>query len=72
MRRGSYIAALNRGKYVVENYQRTPAMPDALVIVTKAYKILELDDLAEDTLRVLETNYPNYAGIAAIKEIVVE
>jgi outer membrane protein assembly factor BamD len=72
MRRGSYIAALNRGKYVIENYQRTPAMPDALLIVAKAYKVLELDDLAEDTLRVLETNYPNYAGISEVRETRVE
>ncbi len=72
MRRGSYIAALNRGKYVIENYQRTPAMPDALLIVAKAYKVLELDDLAEDTLRVLETNYPNYAGTSEVRETSVE
>jgi outer membrane protein assembly factor BamD len=72
MRRASYIAALNRGKYVIENYQRTPAMPDALLIVAKAYKVLELNDLAEDTLRVLETNYPNYAGATNIRETVVE
>lgn len=72
MRRGSYIAALNRGKYVIENFQRTPAMPDALLMVAKVYKILELNDLAEDTLRVLEANYPNYAGISDIKETTVE
>ncbi|MFT7235640.1 MAG: outer membrane protein assembly factor BamD [Methylophagaceae bacterium] len=72
MRRGSYIAALNRGKYVVENYQRTPAMPDALVIVAKAYKILEMNGLAEDTLRVLEANYPDYDPTVDIKAIVVE
>jgi outer membrane protein assembly factor BamD len=72
MRRGSYIAALNRGKYVIENYQRTPAMPDALLIVAKAYKVIELDDLAEDTLRVLETNYPNYAGTSEVRETSVE
>jgi outer membrane protein assembly factor BamD len=72
MRRGSYIAALNRGKYVIENYQRTPAMPDALLIVAKAYKVLELDDLAEDTLRVLEANYPNYAGTSEVRETSVE
>ena len=72
LRRGAYIAALNRGKYVIENYQRTPAMPEALLIMVKAYKILNLDDLSEDTLRVLEINYPEYPGTDALKEIVVE
>lgn len=72
MRRSAYVAALNRGKYVIENYQRTPAMPDALAIVAKSYKILDLDDLAEDTLRVLEANYPDYAGTAAVREVIVE
>jgi outer membrane protein assembly factor BamD len=47
-------------------------MPDALLIVAKAYKVLELDDLAEDTLRVLETNYPNYAGTSEVRETSVE
>ena len=31
MRRGAYVAAANRARYVVENYQRAPAMPEALV-----------------------------------------
>ncbi len=72
MRRGSYIAALNRGKYVIENYQRTPSMPEALLLVAKAYKILELDDLSEDTIRVLKTNYPDYADADTIQKIIIE
>ena len=72
LRRGAYIAALNRGKYVIENYQRTPAMPEALLIVAKAYKILELNDLSEDALRVLETNYPEHPGIDELRETVIE
>lgn len=66
MRRGSYIAAANRGKYVIENYPRTPATPDALLIMAKAYKVLELDDLSEDALRVLRLNYPGHAGVAQV------
>lgn len=72
LRRGSFIAALNRGKYVVENYQRTLAMPEALAVIVRSYKVLELDDLAEDTLRVLETNYPNHPSIAQLRKTVVE
>lgn len=69
MRRGAYVAAANRARYVVENYPRTPAMPDALVLMVKAYKVMEMDDLANDALRVLELNYPNHPGIAEISRI---
>ena len=68
MRRGSYLAAANRGKYVIENYPRTPATPDALLVMAKAYKVLELHDLSEDALRVLELNYPGHPGVAEVRQ----
>lgn len=68
MRRGAFVAAANRARYVVENYQQTPAMPEALVLLAKSYKVLELDDLAADALRVLELNYPNHPGIEEVKQ----
>ena len=67
MRRGAFIAAANRSRYVVENFQQTPAMPEALVLLAKSYKVLELDDLSADALRVLELNYPNHPGIEEVK-----
>ncbi|NOQ94110.1 MAG: outer membrane protein assembly factor BamD, partial [Methylophaga sp.] len=68
MRRGSYIAAANRGKYVIENYPRTPAMPEALLMMAKAYKVLGLNELSEDALRVLTLNYPGHPGVAAVHQ----
>ena len=67
MRRGAFVAAANRARYVLENYQQAPAMPEALVLLAKAYKVLELTDLSDDTLRVLEMNYPNHPGIEEVK-----
>lgn len=58
--RGAYLAAANRGKYVVENYQRTPAVADALAIMVKAYNKLGMKTLAEDASRVLRLNFPNH------------
>ena len=58
MKRGAYLAAANRCKYVVENYQKTPAIEDALKIMITAYSKLGMTDLARDTQRVLELNYP--------------
>jgi outer membrane protein assembly factor BamD len=71
LRRRAYIAAINRARYVVENYSKTPSVPDALVIMAKAYRLIELDDLAIDTLRVLKMNHPTYPGIAEVESIVL-
>lgn len=56
MKRGAYLAALNRAEYVVENYQRTPALRDALEIMIDAYAELDMRDLEADTRRVLALN----------------
>lgn len=72
MRRGAYVAAANRARYVVENYQRTPAVPDALLVMAKAYKVMGLDDLATDAVRVLRHNYPGHEGIAEVENLKVE
>ena len=72
MRRGAYVAAANRGKYVIENYPRTPAMPEALLMMSKAYKVLELHELSEDALRVLKLNYPGHPGLAEIQHTEVK
>ncbi len=72
MRRGAFIAAANRAQYVVEKYARTPSMPDALVIMAKAYKIMELSELSADAVRVLELNYPNHSGIHEVRALFLQ
>lgn len=69
MTKGAYVAAANRARYVVENYQRTPAMPDALVVLAKSYMAMELPDLSDDAVRVLQLNYPEHPGIQEIAEL---
>lgn len=56
MTRHAYIAALNRAKTVVEDYQGTDSVNDALTIMVKAYNKLDLPDLAADAERVLREN----------------
>jgi len=58
MRRGAYVAAINRCKGVLESYDGAPAMRDALEIMIDAYNKLGLPDLAEQTQRVLAANFP--------------
>ncbi len=71
LRRGAYLAAANRARIVVEQYERTPSMPEALALLARSYKVMGMDDLSRDSLRVLQLNYPNYPGIAEVEEIVV-
>ncbi len=58
-RRGAGVAAINRAKYVLENYPGAPAVHDALKLMERNYEYLELEDLAADTRRVRELNYPD-------------
>jgi len=59
-RRGANIAAANRAKNIVETYQGTRHIADALAIMAEAYKELELQELSDDAYRVLELNYPEH------------
>lgn len=61
--RGAYLAAANRGRYVVENFPQTPATADALAVMVQAYQLLGLNDLAENAFDVLKLNYPNHPSI---------
>ncbi len=72
MRRGAFVAAANRARFVVENYPRTPSVPDALVVMAKAYRVLEMNDLSDDALRVLELNYPNHPAAYDVKNVKVK
>ena len=56
MKRGAYVAAANRANYVIERFQRTPAVQDALEVLADAYRALGEDKLAADAQRVLEVN----------------
>ncbi len=61
--RGAYVAAANRGRYVFENFQGSVAVPDALAVMVEAYLLLDMDDLADQTLDVLAANYPTHNSL---------
>lgn len=67
LRRGVYVAAINRSKVVVQQFPRTPAVADALAVMARAYHELNQDDLARDSIRVWELNFPRDARIAEFK-----
>lgn len=57
MRRGAYVAAANRAKYVMEKYQGAPSMPQAVYTLELAYRQLGINDLAYDTHKVYAANF---------------
>lgn len=63
MERQAYLAAANRGRYVVEHFGEMPEAENALAIMVESYDQLGLDELREDALAVLRANYPNNDAI---------
>jgi len=68
MRRQAYVAAANRTRYVIENYPSTPVVPKALAIQVMAYRLMGLDKLAADSLRVLQLNYPKMPELEKLRK----
>ncbi|MGX5915163.1 outer membrane protein assembly factor BamD [Aliidiomarina sp. Khilg15.8] len=58
MRRGAYMAAANRGRFVLENYSNTPEVERALELMVEAYSELGQDQLRADAQEVLNLNFP--------------
>lgn len=63
LERRAYIAALNRARYVVENFQGSPAVADAVSIMAECYLRLGLDDLADTSVALLKTNFPEHPSL---------
>ncbi|MEZ5448297.1 MAG: outer membrane protein assembly factor BamD [Thiolinea sp.] len=62
MQRGAWLAAFNRAEYAIKHYQGSPAVIDALEIKVQAARKLGKNDLAADSLRVLQSNFPQRAA----------
>lgn len=65
MKRGAYVAAAKRATFIVENYDRTPSLADALVLMTKSYRELGLSDLAVSAEKTLAFNFPQHEALNA-------
>ena len=61
--RGAYLAAANRGRFVVENFQQSPAVPDGLAVMAQAYYLLGMKELADNSVEVLVANYPEHPSL---------
>jgi outer membrane protein assembly factor BamD len=67
LRRGAYVAAANRAEIVVQQYQQSPAVRDALEVMVAAYDGLKMPQLRDDAQRVLASNFPNGVDVVKLK-----
>jgi outer membrane protein assembly factor BamD len=64
MKRGAYVAAVNRASYAVRTYPDAPAVEEALALMARAYDRMGMTDLRDDSVRVLKKNFPDSAWLA--------
>jgi outer membrane protein assembly factor BamD len=62
--RGAYVAAINRAQNAIRDYKDVPALEEALFILLRSYDALGMTQLAGDTRRVMEKNYPGSEYLA--------
>jgi outer membrane protein assembly factor BamD len=58
MRRQAWVAAANRGRYVLEYFPDTEQVQPALEIMVSSYNELGLDELKNNAIKTLMLNYP--------------
>lgn len=63
MKKGAYLAAANRASYVVTHFDQSHKLPEALAIMTKAYRALDLPVQAEDAYKTLALSFPDSAYV---------
>ena len=68
VKRGAYVAALDRARYVIETYDGSPSTRRALEIMVASYRKLDLPLLAADSQKVLAANFPASAEQRAKKK----
>lgn len=67
IKREAYLAAANRGKYILENFADTPEVEHALAVMAHAYDQLGLDELKADALATLAHNFPSSEYLAKLR-----
>ncbi len=65
---GSHIAAINRTKFIIENYPNSASIPDGLHLMAYNYDKINAEQLAIDTKKVLSLSYPNYSPGYSVKK----
>lgn len=72
VRRGAWVAALARARWVVENYQGAPVVPEALATEIYCYDKLGMATQAQSHMQLLKTNFPNDPHIDKLGQVQVD
>jgi outer membrane protein assembly factor BamD len=59
IQRGAWVAAAQRARQTIEQYDGAPAVKDALRVLMLSYRKLDYKDLAENTEKVFRENFPD-------------
>jgi outer membrane protein assembly factor BamD len=62
--KGAHVAAINRAQTAVQEFRDVPAVEEAMYILYKSYDALGMNDLRDDTLRVMQRTYPQSSWLA--------
>jgi outer membrane protein assembly factor BamD len=57
---GANIAAINRSKFIIENYPYSQSIPDSLNLMAYNYDEINAKILAKDTRNILSSSFPDY------------
>ena len=71
LKRGAFIASIERAKYMLETYPGAPASKEALIILIESYNKLGSTNLAIESAKVLTTNFSNYTYTVDKNDLVV-
>ena len=63
--RGAMVAVINRVSYLLEHFDGSKHVPNALALMAGAYESLGQTDLQEDTLRILALTDPEHPALAS-------
>ncbi|MBO4520526.1 MAG: outer membrane protein assembly factor BamD [Alphaproteobacteria bacterium] len=72
LKQNAHIAAMNRFTNVIQNYQTTQHVQEALYRLTETYLILGLDEEAQKSAAVLGFNYPSSPWYARAYDLMKE
>jgi outer membrane protein assembly factor BamD len=69
LRRGAFVAAVNRAQSALQNFPGAPATEEALAIMIDAYGKLGEKELRDDAHRVLALNFPQSRYLAGYNTV---
>ncbi len=67
LQKKAYLASANRAANILTEFDQTKSVPGALAILVKSYKALGMQELAQENLSNLKTNFPKSTELQELK-----